>query len=38
MSQCNIKDSQEVKTGEITELVKEQKETYQDVHINPQLD
>jgi len=33
-----IEDSHEVEMGEITELVSEQKETYQGVHVNPQLE
>ena len=33
-----IEDSYQVEIGEITELVSEQNETYQDVHVNPQLD
>jgi len=33
-----IEGSQEVDMGEITELVSEQKEAYNDVHVDPQLD
>jgi len=33
-----VDDSHEFEMGEITELVNEQKETYQDVHVNPQAD
>ena len=37
MGAAVIEDSQEVETGEISEFVYQQKETFQNVNINPQL-